>query len=171
MVSVPTFSPNPYANFDPSQWTNPYSSFQNSGIPFPASYSGWPTDSMGNPIGATSATPGLTPGQTSLPSTPATAAPASTPGTTLNSMPATGPPPGVSPYTGDPNNPGVTYASERAMTPQAQAQAFINQLPGPQFNGRGGGDSQAANTTNANLGRYTSSLAPRQMQMSLRLQF
>lgn len=85
MDSPPVFSPNPYANFDPSQWSNPYSSFQNKGIPFPASYMGWPTDAMGNPIAATSATPGLTPGQTS-----AAAAPASTPGTTLNSSPTGG---------------------------------------------------------------------------------
>jgi hypothetical protein len=50
MASVPTYMPNPYGNFDPSQYTNPYSSFQNSGIPFPASYAGWPTDANGNPI-------------------------------------------------------------------------------------------------------------------------
>jgi len=50
MASVPTYSPNPYGNFDPSQWSNPYSSFQNSAIPFPASYAGWPTDANGNPI-------------------------------------------------------------------------------------------------------------------------
>lgn len=61
MASVPTFSPNPYSDFEPSQWSNPYSSFQNSGIPFPASYVGWPTDSMGNPI---QAPPGMTLNQT-----------------------------------------------------------------------------------------------------------
>lgn len=80
MANVPTFAPTEYGNFDPSQWTNPYSSFQNSGIPFPASYSGWPTDSMGNPI---QAPPGMQVGQPSA----AAAAPASTPGTTLNSTP------------------------------------------------------------------------------------
>jgi hypothetical protein len=50
MASTPTFQSNPYADFDPSQWSNPYSNFQNSAIPFPASYSGWPTDASGNPI-------------------------------------------------------------------------------------------------------------------------
>lgn len=71
MADIPTFSPNPYGNFDPSQWSNPYSSFQNTGIPFPASYAGWPTDSMGNPI---QAPPGMT--LNSSPAAPAAAAPA-----------------------------------------------------------------------------------------------
>jgi hypothetical protein len=57
MASTPTFDPNPYANFDPSQWSNPYSNFQNSAIPFPSSYAGWPTDASGNPI---QPTPGMT---------------------------------------------------------------------------------------------------------------
>jgi hypothetical protein len=157
MDSPPVFSPNPYANFDPSQWSNPYSSFQNKGIPFPASYMGWPTDAMGNPIGATSATPGLTPGQTSLPSTP---------GTTLNSAPAAAapaaapstygpgnPPPGGSMFGGDPNNPGRTYAQEQAMSPAGMYSRFMGALPGPQFNGRGGVDSAAANQTNALMGQ------------------
>ena len=57
MASTPTFQSNPYADFDPSQWSNPYSNFQNSAIPFPATYSGWPTDASGNPI---QPTPGMT---------------------------------------------------------------------------------------------------------------
>jgi hypothetical protein len=68
MASTPTFQSNPYADFDPSQWTNPYSSFQNSGIPFPATYSGYPTNAMGQPI---QPPPGMT-----LNSSPAAAAPA-----------------------------------------------------------------------------------------------
>jgi hypothetical protein len=75
MASTPTFNPNPYANFDPSQWTNPYSNFQNSAIPFPATYSGWPTDASGNPI---QPTPGMTlnssPGQAGAAAQPAPAA-------------------------------------------------------------------------------------------------
>jgi hypothetical protein len=57
MASTPTFDPNPYANFDPSQWTNPYSNFQSSPIPFPAAYTGWPTNALGQPI---QAPPGMT---------------------------------------------------------------------------------------------------------------
>lgn len=68
MARVPTFSPNPYANFDPSQWTDPYSQFQSSALPWPSSYSGWPTDAMGRPI---QAPPGMT-----LNSQPAAAQPA-----------------------------------------------------------------------------------------------
>jgi hypothetical protein len=83
MASTPTFSPNPYANFDPSQWQNPYSNYQNSALPFPSSYAGWPTDAMGNPI---QPQPGSGIGQ---PSAAAAAAPAATPGTTLNSTPYT----------------------------------------------------------------------------------
>jgi hypothetical protein len=71
MASTPTFDPNPYANFDPSQWTNPYSNFQNSAIPFPATYSGWPTDASGNPI---QAPPGMT--LNSSPAQPAAPPPA-----------------------------------------------------------------------------------------------
>jgi hypothetical protein len=71
MASTPTFQSNPYADFDPSQWANPYSNFQNSAIPFPASYSGWPTDAQGNPI---QAPPGMT-----LNSSPAQPAPAAAP--------------------------------------------------------------------------------------------
>jgi hypothetical protein len=71
MASTPTFQSNPYADFDPSQWANPYSNFQNSAIPFPATYSGWPTDASGNPI---QAPPGMT-----LNSSPAQPAAAATP--------------------------------------------------------------------------------------------
>jgi hypothetical protein len=57
MASTPTYQSNPYADFDPSQWSNPYSNFQNSAIPFPATYAGWPTNALGQPI---QAPPGMT---------------------------------------------------------------------------------------------------------------
>jgi hypothetical protein len=99
---------------------------------------------------------------------PATAAP---PGTTLNSSPG-----GVSSaadlakfsqYGGvDPSaftqgtgqlavNPatGQTLAQAIAMSPAGMYSRFMGALPGPQFNGMGGVDSQAANTTNGMLGQ------------------
>jgi hypothetical protein len=60
------FSPNPYSDFEPSQWSNPYSPYPSSALPFPASYLGWPTNAMGQPI---QAPPGMT-----LNSSPAAAA-------------------------------------------------------------------------------------------------
>jgi hypothetical protein len=50
MASVPTFSPNPYGNFDPTQWSNPYSPFQSSALPWPPTYGGTPTNALGQPI-------------------------------------------------------------------------------------------------------------------------
>ena len=50
MADTPTFQPNPYANFDPSQWTNPYSQYAGKALPWPSSYSGWPTNALGQPI-------------------------------------------------------------------------------------------------------------------------
>jgi hypothetical protein len=50
MASAPTFQSNPYSSFDPSQWTNPYSQYQSSALPFPLSYVGWPTNALGQPI-------------------------------------------------------------------------------------------------------------------------
>ena len=50
MASTPTFQPNPYANFDPSQWTNPYSQFYGKALPWPSSYAGTPTNALGQPI-------------------------------------------------------------------------------------------------------------------------
>lgn len=73
MASTPTFQSNPYADFDPSQWSNPYSNYQNSPIPA-ASYAGWPTDANGNPI---QPQPGMT--LNSSPAQPAAAQPAAAP--------------------------------------------------------------------------------------------
>jgi len=48
-MATPTFAPNAYSGFDPSQWSNPYSQFSGA-LPWPASYSGWPTNALGQPI-------------------------------------------------------------------------------------------------------------------------
>jgi hypothetical protein len=50
MADTPTFQPNPYANFDPSQWQNPYSQFYGRALPWPSSYAGTPTNALGQPI-------------------------------------------------------------------------------------------------------------------------
>jgi hypothetical protein len=50
MASTPTFTPNPYANFDPSQWSNPYSQFYGQALPWPSSYAGTPNNALGQPI-------------------------------------------------------------------------------------------------------------------------
>jgi len=138
MASIPTFSPNPYGNFDPSQWTNPYSSFQNSGIPFPASYSGWPTDAMGNPIAKP---PGMT-----LNSSPAQPAPAAAPQVTqvpysppnnimLGSSSGVGPG-GIG--AGSPNTIGANLfqGASAAPSPAAMA-AAAPQAPAPAANPSG----------------------------------
>jgi len=44
------FSPNPYANFDPSQWLNPYSLYNKQALPWPTQYVGMPTNALGQPI-------------------------------------------------------------------------------------------------------------------------
>ena len=61
---------NPYALFDPSQWSNPYSQFQNSALPG-ASYVGMPTNFAGQPI---QPQPGMTINQTPTQPTPSPAA-------------------------------------------------------------------------------------------------
>lgn len=76
MANMPTFSPNPYGNFDPSQFANPYSQFSGA-LPWPSSYAGTPTDAQGRPI------------QSYLDAQNAAPAPAQQPpGLTLNSAPA-----------------------------------------------------------------------------------
>ena len=50
MASVPTFQSNPYADFDPSQWSNPYSNYAASALPWPSTYAGTPTNALGQPI-------------------------------------------------------------------------------------------------------------------------
>lgn len=69
-----TLNTNPYSLFDPSQWSNPYSNYQNQALPYGASsYAGWPTDALGNPI---QAPPGMTLNQSpAQPQAPAAANP------------------------------------------------------------------------------------------------
>jgi hypothetical protein len=71
MADTPTFNPNPYANFDPSQYTNPYSPFYGRALPWPSSYVGTPTNALGQPI---QPPPGMT--LNSTPQQPQAAAPA-----------------------------------------------------------------------------------------------
>jgi hypothetical protein len=69
MVDKTQFQPqNPYGLFDPSQWSNAYSNYNNSALPWPSRYAGLPTDAMGNPIGL--------PAGTTLNTPPAQPAPA-----------------------------------------------------------------------------------------------
>jgi hypothetical protein len=55
-----SFQTNPYALFDPSQWSNPYSQYQNSALPQPG-YVGLPTNYAGQQI---QPQPGMTINQT-----------------------------------------------------------------------------------------------------------
>jgi hypothetical protein len=83
MADTPTFQSNPYGSFDPSQWSNPYSSFYGRALPWPSSYLGTPNNALGQPIAPPQ---GLT-----LNSTPAQ--PQAPPAAGTNS-----PPPGVIPF-------------------------------------------------------------------------
>jgi hypothetical protein len=57
--------------FDPSQWSNPYSNFYGRALPFPPSYAGTPTNALGQPI---QPQPGMTLNQTpAQPQAPAAA--------------------------------------------------------------------------------------------------
>ena len=74
MASTPTFQPNPYANFDPSQFTNPYSNYYGKALPWPSSYVGTPTNALGQLIA--SPPQGMTLNSTpAQPQAPAAAAP------------------------------------------------------------------------------------------------
>ena len=80
------FNPqDPDALFSPDQWTNAYSQFSGKALPWPSSYTGYPTDAMGNYINpqAGSGIPNYAQWQAGQ-----AAQPAATPGTTINSMPA-----------------------------------------------------------------------------------
>jgi hypothetical protein len=75
MADTPTFQPNPYANFDPSQWTNPYSNFYGRALPWPSSYAGAPTNALGQPIQPPQGmTLNQTPAQPQAPAAPSMAA-------------------------------------------------------------------------------------------------
>jgi hypothetical protein len=77
---------NPDALFSPDQWSNQFSLFDNNALPWPSSYTGYPMDAMGNPINpqAGSGIPDYAQWQANQ----AAPAPAATPGTTINSVPA-----------------------------------------------------------------------------------
>jgi hypothetical protein len=141
-----TFSSNPYANFDPSQYLNPYSNYQSSALPA-ASYAGWPTDAMGNPI---QPKPGMT-----LNSTPQQQqAPAAAPQSNIpqflpyaggsgtggaaggeNAMGSGGVPGGQNTLGGYQVNPA--YAIQQAQQQYAQQQAAPAAAPAPAANSAG----------------------------------
>jgi hypothetical protein len=60
--------------FDPSQWSNPYSKFYGKALPWPSSYAGTPNDALGQPI---QPPPGMTLNQTPQQPQQAPAAPGS----------------------------------------------------------------------------------------------
>lgn len=119
---------NPYALFDPSQWSNPYSNYQNQALPA-ASYVGMPTNYAGQQI---QPQPGMTINQT--PQQPA-AAPA-----------AASPPPGwvqsSNPYM---NNPSA-QATGLLMTGNPATPGLNNQMALNILNSgyQGGAQQQAA---------------------------
>jgi hypothetical protein len=87
-LSNVTYQPqNPYALFSPDQWSNEFSLFKGAALPWPSSYTGYPMDAMGNPITpqAGSGIPDYAQWQANQ-AAPAPAA--ATPGTTINSVPA-----------------------------------------------------------------------------------
>jgi hypothetical protein len=89
VVMADDTSNKPYPfQFDPSQWSNPYSQFYGKALPFPPTYAGTPTDALGQPIAVPQGmTLNNTPAQ---PQAPAPAAPQQQPvrlATTSEGMP------------------------------------------------------------------------------------
>jgi hypothetical protein len=109
MADTPTFQPNPYANFDPSQWSNPYSQFYGKALPWPSSYAGMPNNALGQPI-------------------------QQPPGMTLNSAPP--PAPASSPASGAqfPTGSPLWQAQQSGASP-AKMQAMFSQMS-PTLNGQ-----------------------------------
>ena len=86
MVAQTQFDPqNPDALFSPDQWLNQFSNFNNSALPWPSSYSGVPTDAMGNPIQSAVSENNAAQQQYLQQMAAYNQQKASTPGTTLNS--------------------------------------------------------------------------------------
>jgi hypothetical protein len=107
--------PNPYSPF---QGAIPFSGGAGPGVGFIA---GWPTDAMGNPIQPQAGSGIPSPG-----SAQASPSPASTPGTTLNSMPAGGPPGAVN-YSGlGQMGPAVSQIENSYLATPAGAAANAN---------------------------------------------
>jgi hypothetical protein len=134
---------NPYANFDPSQWSNPYSNYQSSALPG-ATYAGWPTNWQGQPI---SPMPGMTL-NSSQPAAAAPAAAASPPSGAASSNPAlagwqAAHPPGSQISAGGTLPSGENYGSSTptqvpaTYVPQQQAAQGAATAPIPQSNSAG----------------------------------
>jgi hypothetical protein len=118
MASTPTFTPNPYANFDPSQWSNPYSQFYGQALPWPSSYAGTPTNALGQPIQPPQPPQGLTLNSTpQQPQAPA-AAPASNPFANVQI------PQGQNDAAYQPRG-GLSIAQWQALTPQQRSAASV----------------------------------------------
>jgi len=98
MASIPTFAPTATGNFDPTQWSNPYSLFNAGALPWPSTYAGAPTNAMGQPIASYQA-----------PAQPAAA------GLTLNSTP---PFAGAGPNAGVPGTAQYQLAQNPALALQ-----------------------------------------------------
>ena len=105
--------------FDPSQWTNPYSNFYGKALPFPPSYAGTPNNALGQPIAPPQ---GMTLNQT--PQQPQAPAAAQPPGT-----PSSNPFAGVQDVQGQ-NTPasqqrgGLTIPQWQALSPQQRSVAM-----------------------------------------------
>ena len=94
--------------FDPSQWTNPYSNFYGKALPFPPSYAGTPNNALGQPIAPPQ---GMTLNQT--PQQPQ--APAAQGSSPMLYGPASFPSPGsgLTPQRGNVPMPGGQYMSQQ----------------------------------------------------------
>ena len=96
--------------FDPSQWTNPYSNFYGKALPWPSSYAGTPNNALGQPIQPPQ---GMT--LNSTPQQPQAAAPASQGSSPMLYGPASFPSPGsgLTPQHGNVPMPGGQFMSQQ----------------------------------------------------------
>jgi hypothetical protein len=103
--------------FDPSQWSNKYSSFAGQKLPSLAAYAGVPTDALGNPIASYQAIQAQQ-------AAAQPAAPAMAPSTTLNSNPFAGVqiPQGQNAAPYEPRG-GLSTAQWQALTPAQRGTA------------------------------------------------
>jgi hypothetical protein len=134
------FNPNPFAVFDPSQWSNPYSNFNNGPLPstqvqdaYPGG-PGWPTNALGQPI--------------QMP-----------PGMTLNTPPPAAPPSAPTASAAPQNSPTIyqlaSNAAMQALAARAQPAGGMGGQAGPGFIGDPVGLAVGLNqTTPANLAAY-----------------
>jgi hypothetical protein len=159
MASTPTFSPNPYANFDPSQFTNPYSQYFGKALPWPSSYSGTPTNALGQPIQAPQAPQGMTLNSTpQQPQAPGAAANpfANVPNVQGQNAPATEPRGGLNIADWQALSPAQRSA---AMGPMGQYSAGLAMMPsGNNFVASGSNPSGANPQASTALGFMNSGL-------------